>query len=72
MGGLCGTGFGWALFMVLFWAVVIVGLGFLVWWLVRLGQETPRDTAVETLRERYARGEVSREEFEARRRALGG
>lgn len=70
----CGTwGFGWgAALMLVFWAVVIVGLGVLVWWLVRLGSAKPGDPALEILRQRYARGDVSREEFEERRRALSG
>jgi putative membrane protein len=55
---------------VLFWAAVLVALAAAVWWLVRRGQRGPGDKALETLRERYARGEISREEFEARRRDL--
>jgi putative membrane protein len=39
-------------------------------WLLAQGRERP-DRALEILRERYARGEMNREEFEARRRDLG-
>jgi len=40
-------------------------------WLVSQGRETHRaDAAVDILRQRYARGEINKEEFEAKRRDL--
>ena len=54
----------------LFWLVVLVALGAGVWWLIRRERPTPRDPALDALRERYARGEITREEFETRRRDL--
>jgi len=54
--------------MFLWWLLVIVALGAAVWWLIR--RAWPRNDALEILRERYARGEISREEFESRRRGL--
>jgi putative membrane protein len=62
-------GFGMMLIMLLFWGAVIVGIVVLVRWLVSAGS-TPRDRAVEILRERYARGEIDKNEFESRRRDL--
>ncbi len=51
---------------------VVLMIALLVWFLVRRGRlAAVEDPAVEILRERYARGELSREEFEARRRDLG-
>ena len=57
-------------FMTLFWVLVLVAIGASIWWLVRSPRPWRRDTALEALRERYARGEISREEFEARKRDL--
>jgi putative membrane protein len=54
--------------------IVVIGLG--VWTLVRYGQrQGDRGTgaggrALDILKERYARGELTREEYEERRRDL--
>ena len=58
------------LMMFLFWALVICGIVFGIRWLVRQGGDDRSDRALEILRERYARGEIGKEEFEARRRDL--
>lgn len=58
------------LLMVLFWGLVLVALVLGIRWLWTQGRAPQRDTALEILRERYARGELTREEFEARRRDL--
>jgi putative membrane protein len=51
--------------------LVLVALGVGIWWLVRQARPaSSRDTALEQLRQRYARGEITREEFETRRRDL--
>ena len=78
---------GWSVAMMLlsllFPIVIIVGVGAGVWWLVRHGKSELRpeggsalggssDAAADILRERYARGEIDRQEFEERRRVLGG
>jgi len=39
-------------------------------WLARQGRESRSDPALEILRQRYARGEINKEEFEARKRDL--
>jgi putative membrane protein len=49
------------------WLVSLAVIVFVGWWLAR---QFRRDSAVDALRERYARGEIDREEFEARRRDL--
>lgn len=55
--------------MLVFWALVITALVVGVRWIMRQGTR-PRDAALDVLRERYARGEIDRQEFEARRRDL--
>ena len=61
-----------SIFMVAFWALVIVGGVYLVRFLVRLGREHGKsdDSALEILKRRYARGEIGKEEFEAKRKDL--
>jgi putative membrane protein len=58
------------LFMLLFWALVIVGVVLGIRWLLSQGKESQSDSALEILRQRYARGEVNKEEFEARKKDL--
>ena len=60
------------LMMLVFWAFVITGLVFGIRWLARQGRQERPDRALDILRERYARGEINKEEFEARRRDLDG
>ena len=59
------------LFMLLFWGMVIAGLVVGIRWLVMQGRASGSDSAMQILRERYARGDIRREEFEAKRRDLG-
>lgn len=64
------------LLMLLFWGGLLALLGLGVWALIRSGQRqgergaTPSSGAIEILKERYARGEITREEYEERRRDL--
>jgi putative membrane protein len=69
-----GWGFGFV-FMLLLWVLLIVAIVALIRWMLLAGsggrQSTGgRDHALEILRERYARGEITPEEFEAKRRDL--
>lgn len=64
-------GLGMMVFMLLFWAVVIIALVAAIRWLMRQGREPRReDAALEILRQRYARGEIGREEYETKKRDL--
>src|SRR3989338_8237046 len=58
------------LMMLLFWGLVIAGVVLGIRWLARQGRDERPDRALDILRERYARGEINKEEFDARRRDL--
>lgn len=71
--------FGW-IGMLLFWALIVLGIIYL-WRALDLGsgfghQEdgggSRRDSALEIARERYAKGEIGREEFEQLKKDLAG
>ena len=71
-GGSVWMGLG-PIFMIVVWALVILGVVALVRWLgTGTGDrgEAERKTPVEILQERYARGEIKREEYEQKRRDL--
>ena len=74
MWGMWGVwGIGMMLMMLVFWCAVIVGMVLAIRWLVSQGQgKQPRrtDAAVDILRQRYARGEINKEEFDAKKRDL--
>ena len=61
---------GMMLFGAILWLAILVVVGLGIWWLARRLRPGGHDAALEVLRGRYARGEISREEFEARRRDL--
>jgi putative membrane protein len=63
-------GIGMMLMMLVFWGLVVAGLVLALRWLLSQGRESRSDSALEILRQRYARGEINREEFEAKRRDL--
>jgi putative membrane protein len=74
-----GWGYGWGLLgvthMVLWWILPILGIVVLAKWLFGRGSEqklSPHQRALEILAERYARGEINKDEFDAKRRDLNG
>ena len=59
------------LMMLVFWGLVIAGLVLEIRWLLSQGKDRRSDSALEILRQRYARGEIDREEFDRKRRDPG-
>ncbi len=75
MGWDYGMGWFWTIIMVAFWIAVIVGIIFVIRWLVistgaggRPG--TSEDSPLEILKKRYARGEIDKKEFEEKKKDL--
>jgi putative membrane protein len=66
-----GMGFG-MISMVLFWILVILGIVVLVKWIGASPSSPapPSRTALEILQERYARGEIGKEEYDQKKRDL--
>lgn len=61
----------------LFVLLVIVGVILLIWWLARLfapgaASHHTSSNALEALKERYAKGEISRQDFEQMKKDIGG
>lgn len=65
-----GWGIAMMAMMFLFWALVIIGLVVGIRWLLGRGRDVGKDSALEILRRRYARGEINKDEFEAKKRDL--
>ena len=62
---------GWGmLWMVLWWALPILGIVALVSWMGRTNDRRQEKTALDILKARYARGEIDQAEFEQTRRDL--
>ncbi len=74
IGGFGGWGMGVGLvFMLLFWLLVILGILALVRWLQSPSSRDPaaRDkTPLEIVQERYARGQIDKDEYEQKKRDL--
>lgn len=70
MGGWGGFGiFGW-LFMLLFWLLVILGVVALIRYLAKSVSSRDNKTPLDILKERYARGEINKKEFEEKKKGL--
>ena len=72
-----GWGMGWfgMFFMLVFWVLVVVCLIFLIKWLVQTtsGKKeiaSAGNRALEILKERYAKGEIDKAEFENKKKDL--
>jgi len=77
MGGFGGFGFIWMIFIFLFTLAIIAGVIILIIWAVRRAgsshepQYKYAGNAIEILRERYAKGEITKEEYENMKKDIG-
>ena len=58
-------------FMWIFWIAVLVGLFFLIKWIVQQNKSAAsklEESALEVLKRRYAKGEIERDEFEQKKK----
>lgn len=69
--GSWGMGFGW-IFMLVFWALIILGIVALAKWLFSSTSSgrSAGTRPLDVLKERYARGELTREQYEQMRRDI--
>ncbi len=72
--GVEGMGWGWIglgmVHMLVFWVLVILGIVALTRWLAGRGSDGSA-RAIDILKARYARGEITKEQFEQIRRDIG-
>ena len=65
-----GMGFGMGFGMLIFWGLLIAVIAVLFRGTCRTGNPEPKKSALDILEERYARGEIGREEFEQKKHDL--
>ncbi len=59
---------GWGIFIWIFWILVIIGIALLINYLLeRIGGQ---ESALDVLNKRYARGEITKEEFEEKKKEI--
>lgn len=76
--GMMGWGYGgWVMgiFNIIFWVAVVIGVVYLIKYLSSSSKQGSQviksaDSALDILRERYAKGEINREEFEEKKNDL--
>lgn len=58
-----GMGFGW-LFMIFFGLLVIIGIVYLIQAVARGPKKEDKETPIDILKKRYAKGEITKEEYD--------
>ena len=68
-----GSGWGWfgLTHMLLWWVLLILGIAVLAKWLMGSGRASG-NRVLDVLKERYARGEIGKDEYEQKERDLAG
>jgi putative membrane protein len=75
-----GYGYGYGVLHMVFWAVILIGIIVGIVWMVRTmmasagtrGASAPRSAGLAVLEERYARGEINRDEYLQKKGDLHG
>ena len=64
--------FSGGIFMVLWWVLIIVAVVVIIKWLVDSSSGAERDdkTALDILKQRYAKGEITKEEFQSKKKDI--
>jgi len=77
--GYGGWGIAMMVVMMLFWLLILLGIIFFVWFLVESARRAagghpaaPHETPLQILQKRYARGEITREQYQEMKRELEG
>ena len=65
-----GWGIGMMIMLALFWGAIILAVILGMRWFVGQRKNSPEDSAMIILRERFARGEIEKDEFETKKREL--
>lgn len=79
-GGMMGQGFGnngsffflGGIIHLVFWVLIIGAVIYLVRYVVRERESKPGSRAIEILKQRYAKGEISKEEFDQKKKEIEG
>jgi len=61
-----GMGFGW-IFMIIFWGLVILGIVYLIQVVSKGTKKEDTETPLDILKKRYAKGEITKEEYQKRK-----